>query len=126
MTDLNLEWGADLTQTPAGDLSLVDGPAETRQHIIRRLLSAVNGYIWHQGYGLGLPQRVGRVARTSVIRALVRAQIYREATVARLPLPVVTVDYIDTTPGLYVIAIRYTDAITGVAQKIQLEVPGSR
>lgn len=124
MPDIDLPWGTDFNLTPSGDLATCDGAEQTRQHFLRRLLTAVQGYIWHPEFGIGIPQRIGKVARTSVIAALVRAQAAQEATIARTPVPKVSVDYIDTTPGLYVISVKYTNAITGTPEAIKLEVPG--
>jgi hypothetical protein len=124
MADLSLEWGDDLVLAPAGDLSLIDGPEETRQRLERRLLQAARAYVFHPLYGLGLPQRIGKVARAAVLRTLVRTQIAYESTVARLPRPRVNVTYVASNPGLYVIDIKYTDRVTGAAQAITLEVPG--
>lgn len=124
MADLSLEWGDDLFLAPAGDLLLVDGPEETRQRLERRLLQAARAYIFHPLYGLGLPQRIGKVLTVPVLRALVRTQVAYESNVARLPRPKVDVTYVASNPGLYVIDIRYTDRVTGAAQAITLEVPG--
>jgi hypothetical protein len=120
-----LDWGGDLNLTPGGDLALVDGADLTRQRIERRLFTAVRGYVWHANYGTGLPERFGRTASTRNIQALVRAQIALEATVARLPVPTIVVAESSVVPGLFTIGITYTDAVTGAAVAISLEVPGS-
>lgn len=126
MADLSLEWGGDLELTADGDLMLVDGSDETRQSIIRRLLTASGAYIWAPEYGAGLPGRIGRIARESVIAAIVRAQIALEATVASVPVPKTTVTPSAANPGLFAIDIKYTDAVTGAAIAVSLETPGSR
>lgn len=126
MADLSLEWGADLELTADGDLKLVNGSDETRQSIIRRLLTNTGSYIWAPEYGAGLPARIGRVAREGVIAAIVRSQIALEATVASLPVPKTTVTASDANPGLFGIDIRYTDAVTGAAIAVSLEVPSNR
>ncbi len=123
MADIGCLWKGDFDLTPDGDLAMVDGNDMVEQHIVRRLLTAVKGYVWHPEYGAGLPERIGRVAVARNIRSLVLSQINLEATVSPLPLPTVAV----TTPsaGLFVIAIGYTSAVTGKPVEISLEVPGS-
>lgn len=101
MADAFLEWSGDLGLTPAGDLLLVEGADLTRQRIIRRLFTAVQGYLWHPEYGAGIPQRVGKPARERNIAALVRANIALESSVARLPVPMITVAESQTVQGLF-------------------------
>ena len=125
MADLDLNWRGDFDLTPAGDLLLADGPDLTQQRILRRLFTARSAYIWHLGYGAGLPQRIGRVARESVIASIVRSQIALEKSVAAIPPPTIKVSAAPSNPGLFVIAIAYSDAVTGEAISIQLEVPGT-
>jgi hypothetical protein len=124
MPDALLSWGGDLSLTPSGDIAIADGTDLTAQQIIRRLLTSVNGEIFHLGYGAGLVQRVGNVATARVLQGIVRAQILLEATVATLPIPDIQVT--QGLPGLFVIAINYTNAVTGVATAISFEVPGTR
>jgi phage baseplate assembly protein W len=126
MADASLEWKGDFGLTPDGDLLMVGGSDETRQAIIRRLLTAVRGYVWATEYGAGIPERIGKPARERAIQAIVRAQIALEATVASVPVPKITVTQATATPGLFAIAITYSDAVTGAAVAISLEVPGSR
>lgn len=113
MPDANLDWDADFSLAPNGDLSIVDGVANSNQAIIRRLLTAVNGYIFHLTYGAGLPQRIGLTARANDIQSLVRAQILLEATVAQNPQPIVTLAKDLTVTGAYIITIKYIEAATG-------------
>lgn len=126
MADANLPWGGDFSLTADGDLALIEGSGETEQSIIRRLFTRLQGYVWAPEYGASIPERIGRVARERTIAAIVRAQIALEATVAALPVPQITVTAPNANPGLYVIDIRYTDAVTGKAIAISFEVPGSR
>jgi phage baseplate assembly protein W len=126
MADISLEWNADFALTADGDLMLVDGSDETRQSIIRRLLTNAGSYIWATEYGASLPARIGRVAREKTIAAIVRAQIALEATVASVPVPKTTVTASTATAGLFAIDIQYTDAVTGAAIAVSLETPGSR
>lgn len=125
MPDLDLAWRGDLSLTPSGDLALVDGSDLTRQRIERRLFTAVRGLLFHPSYGAGLPERIGRVALERNIAAIVRAQIALEKTVAKTPVPTIRVSSSASSSGLFAIAIGYTDAVTGAAIAIQLELPGT-
>ncbi len=121
MADLSLEWGGDLSLSPTGDLVMSESDNLTRQRILRRLLTSVRGYVWHQDYGAGLPQRIGLVAQARSIRALCLSQINLEASVAKLPIPVIKVSA--ASNGFFLIAIFFTNALTGVAASMTLEVP---
>lgn len=109
MPDTDLSWGGDFIVSPSGDLSLVDGDVLTQQRIIRRLNTALRRYIYHLGYGAGLPQRIGRVARPATIQSIVRSQILLEASVASVPVPAITVASTPTLAGAYIITIVYFD-----------------
>ena len=126
LPDAQLAWGGDLILTPSGDIASVDGDQLTQQQIIRRLLTAVQGDVFHLDYGAGLPQRIGRPARERVIQAIVQSQIKLEATVAEVPVPVITVRETTESPGLFVIDIKYTNRISGVAVAISFELPSNR
>lgn len=126
MADLSLEWRDDFQIDPTGDLLLVDGAEQTRQAIIRRLLTAVKGYIWHLEYGAGLPQRIGKVEQPTRIRSICQSQIMLERTVARIPTPTVRVSNDGVDPNLFVIDVTYHDAATGAPLAITFDVPASR
>ncbi|WP_331693477.1 phage tail protein [Pandoraea sputorum] len=131
MPDLNHIWGSDLTVSASGDLLMVDGSDQTQQRILRRLMTnprgpAVGGvppepgdYIFHLDYGAGLPREVGRTVDIGRIRAKIRGQILREATVARQPAPVITVQAI---PQGVSVSIRYTDNQTGQQATLSFNV----
>lgn len=125
MADISLNWAADLELTPGGDLALSEGPLMTTQHIERRLLTRIRSYIWDQSYGASLPERIGRVAQASGIAAIVRSQMKLEQTVAPTPVPIITVTNPDTDPGLFVILIQYTDAVTGAPISLSFELPST-
>jgi len=110
MPDCDHLWGNDLTVGPTGDIALVDGDDLTTERIIRRLMTAVRGYIWHLNYGAGIPQRIGGTLDIGLIRGVIRNQIALEATVARTPAAEITV-----TPILngVSVSILYASAITG-------------
>ncbi len=124
MADIGVPWKGDFDLTPSGDLVMADGNDMVEQLIIRRLMTATQGYIFHPPYGAGLPQRIGLVALARNIRSIVLSQINLEATVAPVPLPTVTVQ--DQGQGLFVINIGYTSAVTGKAVEMRLEVPSSQ
>ena len=124
MADLFLEWGTDLSFTAGGDLAVVDGPDLTRQRIMRRLFTAVRGYVWHQDYGAGLPQKIGHVGTGTIIQALVSANIALEESVAPYPVPQVTVTQSKNTPGLFVITIVYADAALGDQVTLSFDTTG--
>jgi hypothetical protein len=113
MADLCLEWREDFIADATGDLLVIDGPVEVRQRLERRLFTAVNGYVWHPGYGAGLPQKIGSVFSPTQIQSLVSSQVAQEASVAPSPPPIVGVSADANDPALISINIKYTDAITG-------------
>lgn len=118
MPDLNLEWGGDLSFTPSGDISLVDGDIYARQRIERRLFTAINSYFFHLDYGAGLLQKIGAPGVLLSLNALVRSQIALEPSVSPTPAPIVQV----TEPQfqLFEIDITYTSATS--KQQINLTI----
>lgn len=89
--DINHMWGEDIAVSETGDLGTVDGTDMTLQCILRRLMTPANGYIWHPEYGAGVPQMIGRPMSVTDIEAICRQQIMLEASVAKNPIPQVTV-----------------------------------
>lgn len=126
MADLNLDWGGDLSFTAGGDLALADRDVLTRQRIQRRLFTAIRGYLFHLEYGAGLPQKIGHVGTSTVIQALVRANISLEASVASYPLPQITVTQDTSNPGLFVIIIVYWDATLGEQITLSFDTTGQQ
>ncbi|MFG1388799.1 hypothetical protein [Xanthobacter versatilis] len=119
MPDLYHMWGEDLTASPTGDLAVVDGLDRTTQRIIRRLMTAVKGYIWHLDYGAGVPQRVGDVLDQYEIESIITSQIFLEESVARSPVPQITAQPI--TNGIAV-SIDYWSAIDGEQKSLSFNV----
>lgn len=113
MADVSLEWGGDFQADATGDLLIVDGDDEVRQRIERRLFTAVDGYLWHPGYGAGLPQKIGSVYTPSQILSIVSSQLAQEASVAPSPPAQITVVPDPNNAGVVSIAIKYWDAATG-------------
>jgi hypothetical protein len=125
MPDLSLYWNDDLTVGPNGDLSLVDQVPLSNQHIIRRLMTATQSYIWHLDYGAGLPQRIGRPARALEIQSLVTAHINLEPSVARLPVPRVSVNPAATLQGAFIVTINYVEAGTNAQRALTFDTTGN-
>jgi phage baseplate assembly protein W len=113
MADAWCEWNTDFQVSASGGLLLADGDDLARQRIVRRLCTAVQGYVWHPEYGAGLPQRIGRPGVVSTIKAIVVAQMTLEAAVAHNPPPVVAVTQDANNRGAFVIAINYVSAANG-------------
>ena len=113
MPDAFLNWNDDFIVSSSGGLLLAEGDDWSNQRIIRRLCTAVNGYVWHQDYGAGLLQRIGSPARAGAVQALVRAQIALEQSVAAQPAPQVSVVEDQNTLGLFTITIQYVSNATG-------------
>ena len=120
MTDYWLNWQDDFRVSPQGGLMLVDGDDEVRQRLMRRLFTAVEGYIWHPEYGAGLPQKIGDPWQPTQIEAICRDQVSQEASVAANPPPRVGVAEI--IPGMISIDIQYTSAQTGAAVQFNITV----
>lgn len=118
MTDYWLDWQNDFRVSPTGGLVLVDGDDEARQRLMRRLCTAVMGYIWHPDYGAGLPQKIGDPWEPAEIEAICRAQVNMESSVAMNPPPRVNVSEI--IPGMCSIDIRYISAQTGLAVQFSI------
>lgn len=113
MADLSLEWNSDFEIDSTGDLLVVDGDVEVRQRLERRLFTAVQGYVWHPGYGAGLPQKIGSVLSVSEIQSVVASQIAIEDSVAPNPPAQLSVSKNDA--GTVTIGVQYWSAKTGVS-----------
>jgi hypothetical protein len=119
MADLFHWWDQDLEAGPTGDLFTVEGTSLGQQRVLRRLLTSPGSYIWHPEYGAGLPAYIGSTADVSSIEALIRAQMFLEASVAQDPAPVVTASEIPS--GVFV-QIQYVDADTGKQVSLSFDV----
>lgn len=118
MTDYWLDWQSDFHVSPTGGLSLVDGDDEARQRLMRRLCTAVKGYIWHPEYGAGLPQKIGDPWQPTQIEAICREQVSMESSVALDPPAQVFVA--EVIAGMVSIDIAYTSAQTGLAVQFNI------
>lgn len=119
MPDVFHFWGQDLTESATGDVLLVDGDDLTTQRIIRRLMTAVQGYIWHLDYGAGVPAQVGAPLNLDLVSSIIRSQIALESTVARTPAPTISVTEI--LNGVSVTILFYS-AKTGQQATLSFDV----
>ncbi len=120
MFDLAQWYGNDLSVGATGDLLPVDGIDRGRQRVLRRLLTNPGDYIWHPGYGAGLPLYVGQPAPAELIQAIVRQQIALEASVAKSPPATITVS--PDPLGTLVVRIIYIDADTGQSVSLSFDI----
>jgi len=108
---------------PSGDISVVSGPLLGQQRVLRRLLTNPGDYIWQIEYGAGLGRFIGQPTNALQIRAVVRSQIFKEATVARQPEPVIDVEVAPGgVAGTVYVSIRYVDADTTETQSLSFSV----
>ena len=114
MSDLQHQFGTDLSIGPTGDVATVSGSALGQQRVLRRLLTNDGDYIWQLGYGAGLAKFVGQPADGTRVRAIIRSQIFKEAAVARTPEPEIVVASDDA--GMVSVQMSYADAETNVTQ----------
>lgn len=126
VSDIDHYFGNDIGVTPSGDIALVTNHDRTVERVIRRLLTAPasafgSGYAWEPDYGAGLPQKVGQEnIDPDAVRATVLSQLLIEPTVARIPIPGVTVTQ---SPGGSTITLNvtYTD-ISGTPQSFGFDL----
>lgn len=123
MPDLSQQWGSDLVVGNTGDLATATGSALGQQRVLRRLLTNPGDYIWQPDYGAGLARFIGQPANILQIRALIRSQIFKEASVARTPEPLIEVSISPAgAAGTVYVYIRYQDAQSGQTQALSFFV----
>ena len=110
MTDCAHYFGSDLTFSANGDLLTANGLEESKQRVLRRLLTNPRDYLWQPLYGAGLPSYVGQPLDEAAIAALIRSQMYLEADVSHNPEPQVT---LTTIPNGISARIAYTSVESG-------------
>ncbi len=115
-------WGADLAQTPSGDLQTVDGSALGTQRVTRRLLTPPHALVFHPDYGFGLPQRIGETFDRRAVIGQMQSQMFKEAAVAQSPLPQITLGETSQGSGAVYSAIRYQDQNSGVPQLLEFDL----
>ena len=87
MSEVFHYFSGDLSLSATGDLLLADGTEESKQRVLRRLLTNPEDYLWQPDYGAGLPTYIGAVLDEAELGALIRAQMYLEQDVAQDPPP---------------------------------------
>lgn len=122
MADATHYFGNDLAVGPTGDLAVSLGADETRERILRRLLTAPGAYLWHLDYGAGIGRMVGEPTDTARIQGVIASQVLREEAVARDPIPTVTVAADGS--GQVVATISYQDRDAG-PQTLAVPVAGA-
>lgn len=119
MTDVSQYFGTDLAISANGDLLTSDGLAESKQRVLRRLLTNQQDYLWQPTYGAGLPSQIGRPLDEAVISALIKSQMYLEADVSHDPEPQVAVQLI---PNGISVRISYTSVENGEPVLLHFDV----
>lgn len=107
--DIDQNFGNDINLSALNDLNTVIGVQRSQQRILRRLLTAVNGYIWEVGYGAGLQQDIGEPISPDLfdkIKSLILSNIFLEDSVSQNPQPVISLQTIQD--GLFC-QINYTE-----------------
>ncbi len=120
MADFWHQFGSDLQLAADGDLLLAHSADETLQRVLRRLMTIPGNYIWHLGYGAGLPAMIGQPADAARIAGIARGQMLQEAGVARTPPPTATA--VSDGTGSVFLSITYTDANSGAQQVATFKV----
>lgn len=120
--DIYQIFGNDVAIAANGDFAMVDGDLLTQQRIYRRLLTNPGDYIWHPDFGAGLPAYVGRNLSLAVkdqIITTIKSQMFLEATVARDPEPVVTLEQNATNISC---SIQYKSQPSGQVYTLSFDV----
>jgi len=125
LPDLSVPWEGDLIIGPNGDFVTVSGPTQTKERIIRRLLTnplaqdnngQVTGqcdYVFHPQYGAGARRLVHTVITpelTQTVQQRVTEQALQEPSVVANPAPVVNVKQTPDNLGLAIDAAVATVA----------------
>lgn len=95
LSDVAHFWGSDVILSASGDLGRAQRAERSKQRVLRRLLTNPGDYVFHPDYGAGLPAKVGGLINVAEVKALIRAQMRQEASVAQSPAPQIVVDGID-------------------------------
>jgi hypothetical protein len=112
MSDISHYFGGDLSFSANGDLLMTSDPdTETTQRLLRALMTARDAYIWELRFGAGLPQQIGLPTNITAVRNAIRAQVFADPGVAKVPEPSVTLT--NRPDGTYIATIAYTSAATG-------------
>lgn len=119
--DLYNDFGNDLRAVNY-DIGTCSGAIRSQQRVLRRLLTAINSYIWHAEYGAGLPSFVGEPLSSdnfNQIKALILSNMFLEESVSQTPPPVISIQSLPL--GIYV-NINYTQNPTQTPIVLSFEV----
>jgi phage baseplate assembly protein W len=119
MTDAAHYFTNDLTLSATGGLHVADSVLLSQQRILRRLMTNPGDYIWEPAYGAGLPQYIGSKLDIVAMTALIRSQMYMEASVQQQPEPQITVTPIQN--GIFV-NIKYVEVDSGLPAVLSFDV----
>jgi hypothetical protein len=111
--DLDHWCGADIGLDAASGLQLAAPDDRLRQRLVRRLMTAPGGAMFHPEFGCGLPAMIGAQAPRATIIARVMGQVLAEPDVARSPAPTVEVVGSGADASTLVIRIAYTQRSNG-------------
>jgi phage baseplate assembly protein W len=123
VADISHQWGSDLVIGSTGDIGMATNPLLGQQRVLRRLLTNPGDCIWQLDYGAGLARFIGQPINPLQIRAVIRSQIFKEATVARQPEPLIDVQVAPSgASGTVYVYIRYVSAENSQTQIISFPV----
>lgn len=119
LNDLTQWVGDDLAVSATGDLGTANADTRTNQRIVRRLVTPKDSYMFHPGYGAGLPAMIGDTVDIPAITGEIRSQIRMEEGVAQSPEPRITVQPIQDGVS---VGIAYTSSVTRRPVSLQFNV----
>ena len=119
MTEAAHYFGGDLALSATGDLLPADGIEESKQRILRRLLTNPGDYLWHPDYGAGLPSYIGRPLDAAALSSLIKSQMYAEGGVSQDPEPLIALQPI---PNGISVRIGYTALPSGQPAYLNFDV----
>lgn len=116
MPDIAHMVGSDLAVDATGDILTSDGAELGQERVLRRLFTSPFAYVWSPDYGAGLARFLGNPMAPARISAVTRTQMFKEASVARSPAPVITVQA--QPDGTVVETIQYVDTTSQQVTRI--------
>lgn len=119
MADLYQIWSNDLALNINNGIALATMAEAGRQRVLRRLLTNPGDYFAHPEYGAGLPNKIGTLATTAELQAIVLSQMLQEDAVSSIPEPSVTVTQIVNGVSIF---IQYVDAINNEPVTLSFDV----
>jgi hypothetical protein len=116
MPDIAHTMGSDLLVDATGDIQTSDGLELGQERVLRRLFTAPFAYVWSPDYGAGLARFLGNPMASARIAAVTRAQMFQEASVARSPAPIISVQA--RPDGTVLETIQYVDTTTQQVSRV--------